>query len=119
MCARSLAAGEIVAVGPNPPPTACDALQTLATYPINFEVLSERAAPGVAVSEAEVRAAQRFAFSRLKLVLEPGGAAALAAALAGKVALDGAHGDHADRRQCRSGGLRRGSSRAIRLQLTT
>ena len=85
---RSLVAGEIVAVGPNPPPTACDALQTLATYPINFAVLRGRAAPGVAVSEEEIRAAQRFAFDRLRLVLEPGGAAALAAALAGKVELD-------------------------------
>jgi len=86
--ARSLAAGEILPVGPNPPPTACDALQTLATWPINFAILRERASPGVTVSEAEVRAAQRFAFSRLRLVLEPGGAVALAAALAGKVPLD-------------------------------
>jgi threonine dehydratase len=85
---RSLERGEIVSVGPNPPPTACDALQTLATFPINFAVLSGRAAPGVAVSEEEIRAAQRFAFARLRLVLEPGGAAALAAALASKVALD-------------------------------
>jgi threonine dehydratase len=36
-----------------------------------------------------VREAQRFAFSRLQLVLEPGGAVALAAVLAGKVATDG------------------------------
>jgi threonine dehydratase len=86
---RSLAAGEIVAVGPNPPPTACDALQTLATRPINFAVLKDRVPRGLAVSEAEVRAAQRFAFQRLRLVVEPGGAAALAAALAGKVPLDG------------------------------
>jgi threonine dehydratase len=86
---RSLEAGEILSVGPNPPPTACDALQTTATYPINFTILKERASPGIAVSEEEVRAAQRFAFSRLRLVLEPGGSAALAAALAGKVPLDG------------------------------
>ncbi len=86
--ARSLAAGEILGVGPNPPPTACDALQTPMTWPINFAVLQARAEPGVAVSEREVRMAQRFAFSELRLVLEPGGAAALAAALAGKVALD-------------------------------
>ena len=85
---RSLIAGKIVPVAPNPPPTACDALQTLATFPINFAVLQERAEPGVAVSEEEIRAAQRFAFSRLRLVVEPGGAAALAAALAGKVDLD-------------------------------
>jgi len=86
---RSLEAGAIVAVGPNPPPTACDALQTLATRPVNFAVLKARVPKGLAVSEAEVRAAQRFAFARLRLVIEPGGAAALAAALAGKVALDG------------------------------
>lgn len=86
---RSLEKGEIVSVGPNPPPTACDALQTLATFPINFSVLNGRAAPGIAVSEEEIRTAQRFAFAGLRLVLEPGGAAALAAALAGKVALDG------------------------------
>jgi threonine dehydratase len=86
---RSLEAGEILAVGPNPPPTACDALQTLATRPVNFAVLRKRVSRGLAVSEAEIRAAQRFAFGRLRLVIEPGGAAALAAALAGKVALDG------------------------------
>jgi threonine dehydratase len=86
---RSLEAGTIQAVGPNPPPTACDALQTLATRPINFAVLRERCRYGVRVSEAEVAAAQRFAFANLRLVLEPGGAAALAAVLAGKVPADG------------------------------
>jgi threonine dehydratase len=85
---RSLAAGAIQSVGPNPPPTACDALQALATAPINFAVLQKRCAFGVAVSEAEVRAAQRFAFSHLRLVLEPGGAVALAAVLAGKIEVD-------------------------------
>jgi len=86
---RSLEAGEIVAVGPNPPATACDALRTLATRPVNFAVLRERVPRGLAVTEAEIRAAQRFAFRNLRLVVEPGGAVALAAALAGKVALDG------------------------------
>jgi threonine dehydratase len=86
---RSLEAGEIVAVDPNPPPTACDALQTLSTRPINFAVLKERVPTGLAVTETEIRAAQRFAFAKLRLVIEPGGAVALAAALAGKVPLDG------------------------------
>lgn len=85
---RSLAAGTIQPVGPNPPPTACDALQALATAPINFAVLQRRCAFGLAVSEAEVRIAQRFAFAELRLVLEPGGAVALAAVLAGKVAVN-------------------------------
>jgi threonine dehydratase len=86
---RSLEAGEIVAVAPKPPTTACDALKTLATRPVNFAVLRERVPHGLAVTEAEIRTAQRFAFRNLRLVVEPGGAVALAAALTGKVALDG------------------------------
>lgn len=86
--AQSLARGEIVRVGPKPPKTACDAIQTPSTAPVNFAVLHGRVEPGAAVSDAEVRAAQRFAFARLRVVVEPGGAAALAAALAGKVPLD-------------------------------
>lgn len=85
----SLQAGEIRRVPADAPPTPCDALQTPATFPINFAVLKERCPFGLAVSPAEVRTAQRFAFEKLHLVIEPGGAAALAAALAGKVALDG------------------------------
>jgi len=85
---RSLERGEIVRVGPNPPPTICDSIQTPSTAPVNFAVLKDRAEPGVAVTDEEVRAAQRFAFAKLRLVVEPGGAAALAAALAGKVPLD-------------------------------
>lgn len=82
---RSLADGEIRAVMPNPPTTACDALQTLATYPINFAVMSSCGLQGLAVSEAEIRAAQLYAFAKLRLVVEPGGAAALAAVLSGQV----------------------------------
>ena len=88
MVGQSLAAGAIVRAGANPPPTICDALQPDATKPINMGVLQGRAEPGVAVTDEEVRAAQRFAFAKLRLVVEPGGAAALAAALAGKVPLD-------------------------------
>lgn len=88
---RSLASGRIERVAPDAPPTPCDALQTMATWPINFAILKARCPFGVTVSPHEVRAAQRFAFLHLHLhlVLEPGGAAALAAALAGKVPLDG------------------------------
>lgn len=86
---QSLAAGEIRAVGRDAPPTACDALQTPATRPINFAILKARCPFGLSVTPAEVRAAQRFAFSQLRLVVEPGGAAALAAVLAGKARSDG------------------------------
>lgn len=88
MVGQALASRGIVRVGANPPATICDALQPDATKPINLAVLQDRAEPGVTVTDEEVRAAQRFAFSRLRLVVEPGGAAALAAALAGKVPLD-------------------------------
>ncbi|MDL2351728.1 MAG: threonine/serine dehydratase [Pseudomonadota bacterium] len=85
----SLERGEIVGVADTSVPTDCDALQTPATRPINFAVLKGRVPFGLVVTPAEVRAAQRWAFSTLHLVVEPGGAAALAAALAGKVELDG------------------------------
>lgn len=86
---RSLEAGEIVTVAADAPPTSCDALQTPSTRPINFSVLKERCRYGLNVTPAEVRASQRLAFERLHLVLEPGGAAALAAVLAGKASTDG------------------------------
>ena len=85
---RSLEAGSIQRISADAPPTACDALQTPATRPINFTVLKERCRTWLRVSEAEVAAAQRFAFAHLRLVVEPGGAAALAALLAGKVHAD-------------------------------
>lgn len=83
--ARSLEAGWIEPVGPDAPPTACDALQTMRVSERTFEVLARRDARGVAVSEAEVRTAQRWAAAKLKLVVEPGGAVALAALLARRV----------------------------------
>jgi len=83
--ARSLELGELVSVGPNPPPTLCDAIQTLRGADITFDILKRRNARGVAVSDDEVEAAMRWAFDEHGLVVEPGGAAALAAVLAGKV----------------------------------
>lgn len=85
---RSMAAGEIVSVE-SPGPTIQDALQTFRISPLTFSILKERDARGVSVSDVEARAAMRFAFEELKLVVEPGGAAALAAILAGKVSCAG------------------------------
>ena len=81
---RSLEAGWIEGVGENPPPTTCDALQTPLVSPLTFDVLSRRGVIGLAVTEAEVREAQRWAARTLKLVVEPGAAVALAALLARK-----------------------------------
>lgn len=86
---RSLVAGEILPVDDLTYPTTCDALQTPQTYPINFEVLRHRVSKGVAVSTEEVAAAMRLVFEKLHLVVEPGGAVALAAVLAGKVEVKG------------------------------
>ncbi|WP_282947931.1 MULTISPECIES: pyridoxal-phosphate dependent enzyme [unclassified Sphingopyxis] len=87
---RSLAAGEILSVEDLAYPTECDALQTPQTWPINFAVLQARGVKGVVVTRREVRDAVRLAFEKLHLVVEPGGAAALAAVVAGKVAVTGA-----------------------------
>ncbi|MFZ5725460.1 MAG: threonine ammonia-lyase [Pseudomonadota bacterium] len=87
---RSLAAGEILSVDDLAFPTECDALQTPETRPINFVVLRARGVRGVVVTRSEVRDAMRLAFEKLHLVIEPGGAAALAAVLAGKVTPTGA-----------------------------
>ena len=84
---RSLEAGEILPVNDLLHPTYCDALQTPQTYPVNFDVLSNRVSQGVSVTTAEVAAAMRLVFEKLHLVVEPGGAVALAAVLAGKIEL--------------------------------
>jgi threonine dehydratase len=86
---RSLEAGEIVAVKDQSHPTPCDALQTPQTFPINFNVLNGRVASSAAVTPAEIGTAMRLIFEKLHLVAEPGGAAALAAVLSGKIELQG------------------------------
>ncbi len=85
---RSLAGGAIVGVDA-PGPTICDALQTLSMAPLTFDILRAAGATGVAVTDAEAAAAVAFAFRHLKLVVEPGGAVALAAALTGRVDVRG------------------------------
>jgi len=84
--ARSLVAGKRVPVAPDAPPTRCDALQTWLVSPLTFEVLHARGVRGVSVNENEIADAVRVALSQLQLVVEPGGAVALAALLSGKVA---------------------------------
>ena len=85
----SLAADQPLRISPDAPTTICDCLQAPVAREINLAVLRGRAAPGLTVTDGEVRAAMRFAFAHLRLVVEPGAAAGLAAALAGKVPVDG------------------------------
>ena len=82
--ARALG-GEHAATNAPDARSICDALQAPTpgdvTFPINRRLLQG----GIVVSDAEVRDAMRFAFEELKLVVEPGGAVALAAVLSGRI----------------------------------
>lgn len=78
--ARSLIAGEILS-NEGPEVGLCDAVLTRAPGEFTFPILKRLCGPGIVVSDDDVRAAMRHAAVRLKLVVEPGGAVALAAAL--------------------------------------
>jgi threonine dehydratase len=67
----------------------CDALLTPIPGELTFSINQRLLDGGIAVSDAQVRAAMRFAWEHLKLVVEPGGAVALAAVLAGTWAAEG------------------------------
>ena len=85
---RSLDLGRIVPVAKDAPSTLCDALQTPQVSPITFGILKARGVRAVAVSEQEVAEAVRFAWAEHQLMVEPGGAVALAALLSGKVEVE-------------------------------
>ncbi len=82
---RSLEVGEIVPVSSDAPPTLCDALQTPRVSPITFGILRNGDAKALSASEGAVRKAIRWAWERHQLVVEPGGAVALAVLLSGQV----------------------------------
>jgi threonine dehydratase len=84
---QSLRGGSIVPVAADAPPTSCDALQTPLVSPITFSVLRDRDAAAVSVSDEQAFDAIRWAWREHDLVVEPGGAVALAAVLAGNVDL--------------------------------
>lgn len=81
--ARSLVAGARV-TNEGHARSICDALQAATPGELTFRINRRLLSPGLVVSDEEVGAAMRFAFRHLKLVVEPGGAAPLAAILAGK-----------------------------------
>ncbi len=78
--ARSLASGRIERNAQNAG-GLCDAIVTPAPGDLTFPILNRLCGPGLVVSDAQVLDAMAQAFLRLKIVAEPGGAAALAAAL--------------------------------------
>ena len=86
--ALSLDAGSPTAITPGAP-SLCDALMAPAPGEMTFALNGPRLAGALAASDAEVLAAMAYAFRHLKIVLEPGGAAALAAVLSGRAKLAG------------------------------
>jgi threonine dehydratase len=67
----------------------CDAIVTPSPGELTFPILSRLCGPGIVVTDDQAMTAVAIAFSRLKLVLEPGGAVALAAALFHKDQISG------------------------------
>jgi threonine dehydratase len=80
---RSLAAGSRVSIGV--PRTIADGQMATVPGELTFSINRELVDEVVLVGDAEIVTALRFAFDRLKLVLEPSGATGLAALLAGRV----------------------------------
>jgi len=78
---RSLSAGSKQKVAADAPPSFCDALMAPTPGDITFAVMRRVLKGGITASDAEVEVAMATAFHYLKLVIEPGGAAALAALL--------------------------------------
>ncbi len=77
--AQSLARAERVTIAV--PKTIADGLQTTAPGELTFAVAREHVRGIATVTDEELRDAMRFAFERMKLIVEPSGAAALAALL--------------------------------------
>jgi threonine dehydratase len=63
----------------------CDALMAQTPGKLTFEINRALVGEGVTATEEEIAYAVAFAFRELKLVVEPGGAVALAALIAGKL----------------------------------
>lgn len=82
--ARSLVSGQREK-NPSAAGSICDALLTPQPGVLTFAINQPLLGKGLVVSDAEAADAMRYAFEVLKLVLEPGGAVALAAVLAGRI----------------------------------
>ena len=78
---RSLASGHIEQNAPGTR-SICDAILTRAPGEMTFAIGQRLFAGGLVISDAQAKEAMRAAFRYLRVVAEPGGAAALAAALA-------------------------------------
>jgi len=77
---RSLAAGKILS-NPSVSGSICDAIVTPQPGALTFPIMQAHCGAGVVVTDEDCLRAMGLAYERLKIVVEPGGAAALAAAL--------------------------------------
>jgi len=84
---QSLERGEIVQTPVQV--TIADGLQTQAPGELTFAIVREHVRAIVTVTDDELRDAMRFAFERMKIVIEPSGAAALAAVMTGRIPVRG------------------------------
>jgi threonine dehydratase len=82
---RSLQAGERQRNVPDAPASICDALLAPTPGELTFAINQPRLRGGLVASDSEVRAAIAYAARTLKLIVEPGGAVALACLLAGRL----------------------------------
>lgn len=85
---RSLASGQRE-TNPAGATTLCDALQAATPAELPFSINQPLLSEALAVTDLDVARAMRFALEELRLVVEPGGSVALAAALAGRLQLQG------------------------------
>jgi threo-3-hydroxy-L-aspartate ammonia-lyase len=84
---RSLAAGRVISI--ETPETIADGQQTTSVGELTFPLLQERVDAINVVTDDEIRATMRFLFERLNVVVEPSGASALAAVMAGRIDVAG------------------------------
>jgi threonine dehydratase len=83
---QSFRSGERVTIGP--PPTIADGLRVQSPGILTFPILQQTAEDVLTVSDAEIVEALKFVLSRMKLLVEPSGAAAAAAVLSRKLPRD-------------------------------
>ncbi|PCI48261.1 MAG: pyridoxal-5'-phosphate-dependent protein [Alphaproteobacteria bacterium] len=85
---RSLAVGSIQR-NPQQTGSVCDALLSQSCGPLTFSIMQKYLKSVLTVSDTEALHAVKYAWENLKLVVEPGGAVALAALLSGKADIRG------------------------------
>ena len=85
---RSIESGSIEK-NPRMAGSICDAILTSHPEPMTYKIMSNNLSGVLTVSDQEVLIAMKYAWEKLKLVVEPGACVALAAVLHGKIDVSG------------------------------